>query len=225
MSRSNKSIIIIGAGLAGFSAAARLIENKFLNIILLEAENRYGGRIHSVPYSDGKIDMGAQWVHGEEKNAIYEAAHTVYQFGSTGFDDVDQTFLMSNGTLPKQKDCRKLVELAYSIFKRFEDDMENFDGSLGEFFLKHFNDLLNGPKYQGIDPKLIVLFKDHIHRETNGYFASSSWFDISAKLNAQTDETEGNQHLTWKKDGFIKFFDLITVCFLINFCYKIISNL
>lgn len=42
-------VIIIGAGISGLAAALELIENGVNNIVLLEAQNRIGGRIHSVP--------------------------------------------------------------------------------------------------------------------------------------------------------------------------------
>ena len=54
-------VVIIGAGLAGISAAVKLMENGFENVVILEAENRIGGRIHSVPFAKGVIDLGGQW--------------------------------------------------------------------------------------------------------------------------------------------------------------------
>lgn len=55
-------IVIVGAGLSGVTAAVKLIENGFENVVLFEAENRIGGRIYSVPFANGMIDLGAQWV-------------------------------------------------------------------------------------------------------------------------------------------------------------------
>lgn len=42
-------VLIIGAGVAGLAAATRLIRDGFRNIKILEAENRIGGRVYSVP--------------------------------------------------------------------------------------------------------------------------------------------------------------------------------
>jgi len=55
---SQKRIVIVGAGLSGMSAAARLIENGFQDVVVLEVENRIGGRIKSIPASGGFIDLG-----------------------------------------------------------------------------------------------------------------------------------------------------------------------
>lgn len=51
----NTKIIIIGAGAAGISAAARLIERGLENIIILEGKDRIGGRIHTVEFCKLKI--------------------------------------------------------------------------------------------------------------------------------------------------------------------------
>lgn len=58
---STKKILIIGAGASGFAAAAKLISNGFKNVLILEAENRIGGRIHTIPFGANVLDMGAQW--------------------------------------------------------------------------------------------------------------------------------------------------------------------
>lgn len=55
---TEKQVVVIGSGLAGFAAAAKLIENGIDDIVILEAENRIGGRIYSVPYEHGLIDLG-----------------------------------------------------------------------------------------------------------------------------------------------------------------------
>lgn len=45
-------VIILGAGMAGLSAANHLIKNKHTDFLLLEARDRIGGRI--VAYNAGK---------------------------------------------------------------------------------------------------------------------------------------------------------------------------
>ncbi len=40
-------VIIIGAGIAGLSAAVDLLENGVTQILILEAQNRVGGRVHT----------------------------------------------------------------------------------------------------------------------------------------------------------------------------------
>lgn len=57
----DKQVIIIGAGAAGIAAATKLISNGFRNIVILEGQNRIGGRIHTIPFNDSVLDVGAQW--------------------------------------------------------------------------------------------------------------------------------------------------------------------
>ena len=45
-----KKLIIVGAGASGLAAASRLVQKGFKssNLIILEAQNRIGGRIHTL---------------------------------------------------------------------------------------------------------------------------------------------------------------------------------
>ncbi|MBA4147686.1 MAG: FAD-dependent oxidoreductase [Verrucomicrobia bacterium] len=66
-----KEVIIIGGGMAGLSAAAEL---RGCRVTLVEAKNRFGGRIHTL-YKDGNvIELGAEFVHGQNK-ALLSVIH------------------------------------------------------------------------------------------------------------------------------------------------------
>jgi monoamine oxidase len=64
-------VIVIGAGVSGL-AAARTLVSEGLSVIVLEAQNRIGGRIKtSKDYFGGQtIELGAQWIHGYEDNPM-----------------------------------------------------------------------------------------------------------------------------------------------------------
>lgn len=71
---AKKSIIIIGAGIAGLAAAKHLIKHEF-DITILEARDRIGGRIHTGKKWDSEpIDLGATWIHGIDQNPISKLA-------------------------------------------------------------------------------------------------------------------------------------------------------
>lgn len=53
--------MIIGAGASGMAAATKLVLCGFENVTILEAENRFGGRINTIPFGENVVDMGAQW--------------------------------------------------------------------------------------------------------------------------------------------------------------------
>jgi len=54
-------VIVVGAGLSGL-AAAKMLEKNGLSTIILEAQNRIGGRVHSVEVDGTIVDLGGQWV-------------------------------------------------------------------------------------------------------------------------------------------------------------------
>ncbi|GMT10460.1 hypothetical protein PFISCL1PPCAC_1757, partial [Pristionchus fissidentatus] len=66
-------VAVIGAGMAGLSAARRLNELGVGNVDIYEALDRIGGRIHSVPYFGGYLQHGAQFINGAH-NPIYDIA-------------------------------------------------------------------------------------------------------------------------------------------------------
>lgn len=57
----DKSVIIVGAGAAGIATATKLLSNGFRNVLILEGQDRIGGRINTIPYGASVLEMGAQW--------------------------------------------------------------------------------------------------------------------------------------------------------------------
>lgn len=58
-----KSVIIIGGGIAGLGAANELVRCG-IDIVLLEAKRRFGGRIHTLKQGSIPIELGAEFIHG-----------------------------------------------------------------------------------------------------------------------------------------------------------------
>lgn len=71
---TKNDVVVIGAGMAGMAAAAALVDAG-LNVIVLEARERLGGRIQSMAVPGGYVDLGAMWIHeGERGNPLYDLA-------------------------------------------------------------------------------------------------------------------------------------------------------
>ena len=70
-------VIIIGGGAAGL-AAARSLAGEGVPVLLLEARDRLGGRMHTISSRTGNlpIELGAEFIHGEENTIwpVIEAA-------------------------------------------------------------------------------------------------------------------------------------------------------
>ena len=67
-------VIVVGAGMAGVSAARRLSDLGVANVLVLEARDRVGGRTYSVNTTTaGSIDLGAMWIHeADDGNPLYD---------------------------------------------------------------------------------------------------------------------------------------------------------
>ncbi|XP_018397522.1 PREDICTED: spermine oxidase-like [Cyphomyrmex costatus] len=63
-SKPQPTVVIVGAGMAGLSAAHRLAQCGLRNFTVLEATDRPGGRIHSCWLGDVVTEMGATWIEG-----------------------------------------------------------------------------------------------------------------------------------------------------------------
>jgi hypothetical protein len=85
-SRSHFRIGIVGGGIAGLACANELLrmgetEGIKLEVILLEARSRLGGRLltddSTFKFADGSsfpVDLGASWIHGIDHNPLAELA-------------------------------------------------------------------------------------------------------------------------------------------------------
>ena len=68
-----KSILVIGAGMAGLAAARSLVDAGW-PVLLIEARDRIGGRVHTTRDWGTPLEMGASWVHGTTGNPVVELA-------------------------------------------------------------------------------------------------------------------------------------------------------
>lgn len=64
-----KDVIVIGAGMAGL-AAARTLAEAGLRVTLVEARDRVGGRIYTLPGAPLPIELGAEFIHGLPEELI-----------------------------------------------------------------------------------------------------------------------------------------------------------
>lgn len=66
-------VIVIGAGIAGLTAARDLSIDGY-DVLVLEARDRIGGRIWTSNLLGSPTDLGASWIHGFEDNPIARLA-------------------------------------------------------------------------------------------------------------------------------------------------------
>ncbi|KAF4322077.1 hypothetical protein JM18_002192 [Phytophthora kernoviae] len=77
---SSYRVAVIGAGLAGVSAANALLSSGRFDasdVCVLEAQSRIGGRVQTKSFSDSlpvNVEVGAAWIHGTEGNPFAKLA-------------------------------------------------------------------------------------------------------------------------------------------------------
>ncbi|KAL0349363.1 UNVERIFIED_CONTAM: Polyamine oxidase 1 [Sesamum angustifolium] len=75
--RTRCSVLIVGAGISGITAAKVLAENGVEDVVILEAADRIGGRIRKEEFGGVTVELGAGWiagVGGKQMNPVWELA-------------------------------------------------------------------------------------------------------------------------------------------------------
>lgn len=69
-------VLVVGAGMAGLTAG-RVLHDAGVEVVVLEARSRLGGRTVTAEIGGADIDLGAAWYHGTTDNpaATFAAAH------------------------------------------------------------------------------------------------------------------------------------------------------
>ncbi|VAI93707.1 unnamed protein product [Triticum turgidum subsp. durum] len=110
-------VIIVGAGMSGISAGKRLSEAGITDLLILEATDRIGGRIHKTKFAGVNVEMGANWVegvNGDEMNPIWTMANgtgglNLRTFRSD-FDHLASNTYKQDGGLYDEKVVEKIIE-------------------------------------------------------------------------------------------------------------------
>jgi monoamine oxidase len=119
-----KSILIVGAGMAGL-AAARSLADAGWPVRLIEARDRIGGRVHTNRDWGVPLELGASWIQGARDNPLTDLANQArVQTVATDYDEVAK-LAVDPRLQPldyQEKTWRRFVE-------RARDDVDG--GSLG----------------------------------------------------------------------------------------------
>jgi monoamine oxidase len=125
-------VVVLGAGAAGLAAARHLVRRS-LRVAVLEARDRVGGRILSVPSPRRAIpaELGAEFIHGPAEATL----RLLREAGTTSIASVGESWAPgANGELQREDD--DVFRSANSIFDRARD--LDVDESV-ERFLRRFD--------------------------------------------------------------------------------------
>lgn len=191
--------------------ATKLLENGYQNLLILEGENRIGGRVNTIPFASNVVDLGAQWCHGEKDNVVFQLAnpHKLFDSATTKYDNF--LCIKSNGDKVDTEIGDRLTELAMSTVECYKDELEKYQGSLGSFIVEKYEELLQTPDYSDIDKNTAYQYLDFFHKYENSIEASDTWYDTSATGYLHYWDCEGDRLLNWKDRGYKTILDILMV--------------
>ncbi|CAG0914239.1 unnamed protein product [Notodromas monacha] len=182
-------LLIIGAGPSGLAAGERLIDSSFQDFIILEARHRIGGRINSILQGSSYIELGAQWIHGEEGNVTYgiAKAQDLLSRGKDGssqfmLDEASEwsnvLFLRSDGSALMDSSSRK-IGFVTSMMESMELGLDCDEyRSAGNHHVAAFNEMLQENRFHELQAEREAIL-DWIHRYINSVDAADDWEQVA----------------------------------------------
>ena len=182
------SIIVIGAGISGITAAHELAERGF-NVIILEARSRIGGRINTTLFEGTPIELGCHFIHGPGGNPITPLLKKFH----VNFKPISITNTIIYNPNGKPIDFKSLSEIPASLSSKIEglskqrlsEASEYEDSSLGILEIDRLREQIKKTSIYMPDAKQSLLsYKlgltlDHLggnHLIVNGYSKFSESF-------------------------------------------------
>jgi len=137
---TDKKVVIIGAGIAGLGAA-RFFKDREVEVILLEAQERVGGRLRTDRSLGIPFDEGASWIHGPNggnpitKLADAAGANTFFtdddnvavfdvdgsQYPDSGLDDAEGEYDSILADFPGEIN-RSFQDVFYANYPQFQNN-------------------------------------------------------------------------------------------------------
>lgn len=152
----HKKVIIIGAGVSGLSAA-QYLNKQGIDVLILEAQEKIGGRIKTDRSLDIPFDIGASWIHGYEDNPIAELARKAH--ADTFITKDDNIAIYNNNGQVYPDSILDKFELMY------DDILHNLKGSRNKSFKEVFYSAY--PEYQK-DDLWTYLLSAYLEFDTGG---------------------------------------------------------
>lgn len=191
-----KKIIIIGAGIAGLAACEKLTELGY-NAMILEARNRYGGRIWTDNSLGIPFGKGAGWIHGNHNNPMTDLA----KCSNTEMVVVDPNkFVIFNqkGLSVKPIDVQNFNVKFDMLLKQAKKLA--YDDKVDISLSSALNHLMQTTKISDLEK---ILFKNKLHAIENYMGADSS--NLSARTYNDAEEWPGeNCFLTTSYQSIIE---------------------
>lgn len=122
-------VVIVGAGFAGLGAA-RALADAGIDVVVIEARERLGGRVHTDTSLGVAVDLGASWIHGVDGNPVAELARSLGVAWSV--TDLESSMTVDDDGVPLDDDTAAAVtDAAYgaladavALAEELDDDID-----------------------------------------------------------------------------------------------------
>ncbi|XP_050556513.1 protein anon-37Cs isoform X5 [Spodoptera frugiperda] len=193
--------IIIGLGAAGCTAASTL-SKAGKRVLALEAMDRVGGRVNTVPFGDGVVEVGAEWIHGTEQSRVYNLA--IQNNVSVLPQDIDFEVYRSDGSIGDKAVLNELMNFSLSVIEEPPETPE----PLGQFITRRLKDYMK-EKYPALlaDQDFVDNLLEFLDLVIDNYESSNSWNEVSTE--SKYTELGGYQHMSWHRHGYKTLFEIL----------------
>lgn len=184
----NETIIIIGGGIAGLTAALELADH--YSVIILEANNRMGGRIDSQEDAGFSkiIETGPEFIHGHLKNTL----HLLKKAGIPYAEVEGKMLRRENGKWKKQEEMIAGWDELLRKMKEIGEDM-----TLGEFLQQFYSGEEN------------TSFRRQVVRYAEGFdLADIQEVSVRSLYGEWSDEEETNYRIPGGYGSLIRFLEV-----------------
>ncbi len=169
---SSADVVVVGAGIAGLVAARELVKAG-KSVLVIEANDRVGGRAYAEEIGDGTLDLGGQWIgaaHTKIRRLAGELGLEIFPTYVDGkkYLDIDGSVSIYKGKIPRISplsliDIQRAMWKLQRLEKKVPCDRPNlakhaakWDGMTLESFVR--KQFFTGKARKALDPGIRTVF-------------------------------------------------------------------
>ena len=157
------SVIVVGAGISGLSAA-RELKSHGIQTIVLEARDRIGGRVWTDRSLGVPVDMGASWVNGVDDSPIAALAKELGV--ATMLDDEEWAFYGHDGRRLSESEINEIEREIKTLSDDVDDLVEDLDDDVS--YHEVVRRALEGEELTAEDRRRVEFFLSGIESDFGG---------------------------------------------------------